>query len=113
MVLWAFSGSGGQGPRVREPAMKPAGKPDARNGHVRFDERGWETGRPLASVPAPILDSTRGVAQASAQCRLLLVSAPSGAGPSACQVTEPTRGRRKRLPHMKAKVSGIALVGTG
>jgi hypothetical protein len=23
--------------------MKPAGEPDARNGHVRFDERGVET----------------------------------------------------------------------
>ena len=58
MALWAFYGSRGHGPRVRESEMKPAGKPDARNGHVRFDERGWETGRPLASVPAPILDST-------------------------------------------------------
>jgi hypothetical protein len=38
--------------------MKPVGKPDARNEHVRFDERGWETGRRLASAPAPILDST-------------------------------------------------------
>ena len=26
-------------------AVKPVGKPDARNGHVRFAERGWETGR--------------------------------------------------------------------
>src|SRR5262245_19388205 len=25
--------------------VKPVGKPDARNGHVRFDERGWKTGR--------------------------------------------------------------------
>ena len=25
--------------------MKPVGKPDAANPHVRFDERGWETGR--------------------------------------------------------------------
>jgi hypothetical protein len=38
--------------------MKPVGKPDAGNPHVRFDERGWETGRRLASVLAPILDST-------------------------------------------------------
>ena len=30
---------------VRESAMKPVGKPDAGNRHVRFDERGWETGR--------------------------------------------------------------------
>ena len=26
-------------------AVKPVGKPDAGNPHVRFDERGWETGR--------------------------------------------------------------------
>ena len=32
------------GPRVRESTMKPVGKPDAGNRHVRFDERGWETG---------------------------------------------------------------------
>jgi hypothetical protein len=25
--------------------MKPVGKPDAGNRHIRFDERGWETGR--------------------------------------------------------------------
>ena len=30
----------------REPAMKPVGKPDAGNPHVRFDERGRETERP-------------------------------------------------------------------
>jgi hypothetical protein len=30
---------------VRESAVKPVGKPDASIGHVRFDERGWETGR--------------------------------------------------------------------
>jgi Group II intron, maturase-specific domain len=30
---------------VRESATKPAGKPDAGNPHVRFDERGWEPGR--------------------------------------------------------------------
>ena len=44
---------------VRESTVKPVGKPDAGNRHVRFDERGWETGRRLASVLAPILDSTR------------------------------------------------------
>jgi len=43
---------------VRESAMKSVGKPDAGNRHVRFDERGWETGRRCSSVPAPILDST-------------------------------------------------------
>ncbi|MGH9433625.1 MAG: hypothetical protein ACRD3T_19005, partial [Terriglobia bacterium] len=29
--------------------VKPAGEPDAGNPHVRFDERGWETGRRLRS----------------------------------------------------------------
>ena len=43
---------------VRESTVKPVGKPDAGNPHVRFDERGWETGRRSASVLAPILDST-------------------------------------------------------
>src|ERR1019366_6332287 len=47
---------------VRESAMKPVGKPDAGNPHVRFDERGWETGRRTTTAPAPILDSTAGVA---------------------------------------------------
>src|SRR5712672_1639657 len=39
--------------------VNPVGEPDALIGHVRFDERGWETGRghrPQAT--APILDST-------------------------------------------------------
>ena len=45
MGPWGYFASKGQGPRVRESTMKPVGKPDARNGHVRFDERGWETGR--------------------------------------------------------------------
>jgi hypothetical protein len=36
--------------------MKPVGKPDAGNPHVRFDERGGETGR--ESDTAPFLDST-------------------------------------------------------
>jgi hypothetical protein len=40
----------------RMPAMKPVGKPDAGNPHVRFDERGGETGR--ESDTAPFLDST-------------------------------------------------------
>jgi hypothetical protein len=59
-----------QGSRAHEPranprdimglAMKPVGKPDAGNPHVRFDERGRETAR-LAQpqVTAPFLDSTR------------------------------------------------------
>ena len=39
--------------------MKPVGEPDALIGHVRFDERGWETVRcRMAQATAPILDST-------------------------------------------------------
>jgi hypothetical protein len=40
-------------------AVKPVGEPDAGDRHVRFDERGWETGRcRTAQATAPILDST-------------------------------------------------------
>ena len=40
--------------------MKSVGKPDAGNGHVRFDERGRETGRcQQAQATAPFLDSTK------------------------------------------------------
>jgi hypothetical protein len=39
--------------------VKPVGEPDAGDRHVRFDERGWETGRcRMAQAVAPILDST-------------------------------------------------------
>src|SRR5258705_3537549 len=39
--------------------MKPVGEPDALIGHVRFDERGWETERcQMAQATALILDST-------------------------------------------------------
>src|SRR4051812_29038636 len=41
----------------RELAVKSVRKPDAGDRHVRFDERGRETGR-LRSVPALVLDST-------------------------------------------------------
>jgi hypothetical protein len=45
--------------------MKPVGEPDALIGHVRFDERGWETERcRMAQATAPILDSTKGLAAA-------------------------------------------------
>src|SRR5882762_10743426 len=47
------------GPAAGRYAMKPVAEPDAGNRHVRFDERGWETGR-LAKpqATASILDST-------------------------------------------------------
>ena len=46
--------------------MKPVGKPDAGNPHVRFDERGGETERldALEADTAPFLDSTEGLAAA-------------------------------------------------
>jgi hypothetical protein len=45
--------------------MKPVGEPDALIGHVRFDERGWETERcRMAQATAPILDSTEADIQA-------------------------------------------------
>ena len=41
-------------------AVKPVGEPDALIGHVRFDERGWETERcRMAQATAPILDSAK------------------------------------------------------
>jgi hypothetical protein len=42
--------------------MKPVGKPDAGNPHVRFDERGGETARldDIEADAAPLLDSTEG-----------------------------------------------------
>jgi hypothetical protein len=40
-------------------AVKPVGEPYAVAPHVRFDERGWETGRcRMAQATAPFLDST-------------------------------------------------------
>jgi hypothetical protein len=42
----------------REPVMQPVGKPDAGNPHVRFDERGGETG--CFRDTAPLLDSAGG-----------------------------------------------------
>ncbi len=42
--------------------VKPVGEPDAGNPHVRFDERGGETGRcRMAQATAPLLDSTDSV----------------------------------------------------
>jgi len=43
---------------LRVHVQKSVGKPDAGDLHVRFDERGTETGRAVSSAPAPFLDST-------------------------------------------------------
>jgi hypothetical protein len=57
---WAYSDFGDSTwDLVRESTVKPVGKPDAGKPHVRFDERGRETGRRSASVLAPNLDSTK------------------------------------------------------
>src|SRR5208283_5796988 len=52
-------------------AMKSVGKPDALIGHVRFDERGRETGRrPTGQATAPFLDSTDALQKEIAECRV-------------------------------------------
>jgi hypothetical protein len=51
----------------RELVVKSVGKPDARNGHVRFDERGRETTgcqsvpvqRPSSTLPPPLINKNR------------------------------------------------------
>ena len=52
MARSEYYGCGRRLVRIREPMMKTVGKPDAGNRHVRFDERGWETGRHLVSTRA-------------------------------------------------------------
>src|SRR5262249_39584621 len=50
--------------------VKPVGEPDAGDRHVRFDERGWETGRcGMAQATAPILDSTEAAVRGGATIR--------------------------------------------
>jgi hypothetical protein len=48
---------------LRGPGVKSVGKPDAGNRHVRFDERGRETGllvpRPSSTLPTPPPDKDR------------------------------------------------------
>jgi hypothetical protein len=53
-------------------AVKPVGEPDAGDRHVRFDERGWETGRwPLApSYRAHPRLYPNGHAEVTPQCPL-------------------------------------------
>ncbi len=53
---WACSGSRGivRG-RLREPIVKSVGMPDAEDRHVRFDERGRETGRVAPRPPSTLL----------------------------------------------------------
>jgi hypothetical protein len=49
VVDWKFPNGLYDGAKVVSVCfiVKPVGEPDAGNPHVRFDERGWETERPL------------------------------------------------------------------
>src|SRR5918997_4845371 len=63
--------------------MKPVGKPDAGNLHVRFDERGRETGCcHKAQATAPVLDSTPHDGPRSVRPALSGEGAPPGRAPS-------------------------------
>ena len=64
-------------------AMKPVGKPDAGNPHVRFDERGGETEPPKAAT-APFLDSTRNSVSGRSRREI--------GGPWSCVLTRLCRG---------------------
>src|SRR5262249_4912223 len=87
---WEYCNSAeSRGSLVRESAVKPVGKPDALIGHVRFDERGWETGRrsgvsarahprlyPLPSTR--LADSRQGEANAVFRTQLASAQFPDG-----------------------------------
>ena len=64
--------------------VKPVGEPDALIGHVRFDERGWETERcRMAQATAPILDSTKASFRCAATPMTLLEQQRTSGGPEA------------------------------
>src|SRR3954470_22342858 len=55
-------------------AVKPVGKPDAGNPHVRFDERGRETGCcRMAQATAPVLDSTMRTRRSDLKVRISVI----------------------------------------
>ena len=65
-------------PTIVGLVVKPIGKPNAGNRHVRFDERGWETERwPSAQATAPILNSTRSGAYFNQRVQGLSPCAPT------------------------------------
>ena len=72
--------------------MKPVGKPDAGNPHVRFDERGRETESGSAMTTAPVLDSTRRRELAAALLVLVLVQ------PKAALLAAVAAAERDRSP---------------
>src|SRR5437899_10217479 len=75
-------------------SVKPVGEPDALIGHVRFDERGWETERcRMAQATAPILDSTKGeVARGLREFSLRQRSGHAATAPRPLPLTHSSRG---------------------
>ena len=65
---------------LRGPGVKSVGKPDAGNRHVRFDERGRETGlaapRPSSTLPKPARNRPLRGARKKVYCNA--PSSPSG-----------------------------------
>jgi len=68
--------------------MKPVGKPDAGNPHVRFDERGEETGCATGVTTAPLLDSTSGALRLGVQAVVWLQRPCDGDGGKEAKLTE-------------------------
>src|SRR3974390_1772436 len=81
--------------------VKPVGEPDAGDRHVRFDERGWETGRcRMAQATAPILASTepadqlksfpaevnRGIPKGQVGGESMRIDSPLGGEPCAARI---------------------------
>jgi hypothetical protein len=92
--------------------VKPVGKPDAGNLHVRFDERGRETGCcHKAQATAPVLDSTVGQ-----------VKGVSGPGPAPREPAKPlktcaplwsrlapltSKNAQRDMPHRTARMHAV------
>jgi hypothetical protein len=85
--------------------MKPVGEPDALIGHVRFDERGWETERcRMAQATAPILDSTE-----SALSRRMLFAAFGGGEADMPTIAEQSRFMSTRPGRCRARILACPL----
>jgi hypothetical protein len=87
-------------------SVSEGGEPDALIGHVRFDDRGWETERcRMAQATAPILDSTEAViAVLSAHVRCWI------AGP---RVNQPSLHEDPKDPVRPVKVNLANVTGGG
>ena len=88
--------------------MKPVGKPDAGNPHVRFDERGGETGLCDSAGTAPLLDSTGHGPQAPYSCRH---ARPSPERRHSCRPSVQDRdGAREFLRQARRRFPFIAVI---